>query len=161
MDSNRVDRNTTEKETTMTNRRSSEDDTQPIRVAIYARTSGPSEVDNSLNRQVAEATEFIRRLVPQHSVAETYLETGHSVWTGEADLRPEFGRMMSDARAGRFDVLVSVSVDRLSRIPVTLVKTILQLDEYGVGYVSTREGIDLRGPSGKLIMHMMEAFAEL
>ena len=138
-------------------------DAQTIRVAIYARESGDWQVEAwSLDAQVAEGTEFAGRYA-EYTVVEIYAEQqGHPASVlGEADSRPEYRRMMSDAKAGKFNLLITTSVDRLSRNVSSLLETVEKLREYGVGYKSIHEGLDLTGPMGAMMLTMLGAFAQL
>ena len=139
-------------------------DAQTIRVAIYARESSASQVDGqkvwSLYSQVSEATEFAGRL-PEHSVGKAYVEVGHPAWKGKADERPEFRRMMDDAKAGKFDMLITTSVDRLTRNKVNLLEIVRELHEYGVTYKSIHENLDFSGPMGEFMLTQLGAFAEM
>ena len=135
-------------------------DAQTVRVAIYAGISDSQAGNWSLNSQVSEATEFVGRL-PDHSVAETYVEEGHQARKGKANERPEFQRVMDDAKAGKFDVLVTTSVDRLTRNTVNLLEIVRELREYGVTYKSTHEGLDFSGPMGEFMLTQLGAFAQM
>ena len=135
--------------------------TQKVRVAIYARVSSDLQVENwSLDSQVNEATEFVGRL-PKHSVAETYVEEGHSAWKGKADSRPEYQRLMADAKSGKFDLVVTTSVDRMSRSVVNLLEMVQELRDYGVEYRSIYEDVKFIGPMGEMMLTQFAAFAEL
>ena len=67
---------------------------------------------------------------------------------------------MSDAKAGRLDVVAVWRADRLGRSLVNALVTIADLDARGVRIVSLREGFDNRTPSGRLQMQIVLAFAE-
>ena len=141
-------------------------DTQTVRVAIYARESSDLQVDGqkvepgSLDSQVSEAMAFAER-VPYYTVVEVYVDQGQLAGPEEADRRPEFRRMMDDAKAGRFDVLVTTSVDRLSLNVVNLLETVRELHEYGVTYRSIRENLDFGGPMGEFMLAQLGAFAQM
>ena len=84
----------------------------PVRVAIYARVS---DTDLQRKKSVSDQHEMGRRYIARQqgwSLVGTYDDVGIS---GENPLRPGFLRMLADAKAGRFDVLVIESIDRLGR----------------------------------------------
>lgn len=81
-----------------------------VRAAIYARRS-TEEQSASLDRQIGECEQFIER--EGWTVGETYTDS-KSGWKPDVP-RPSFDRMMRDATAGEFDVLVVWEVSRLSR----------------------------------------------
>lgn len=60
-----------------------------------------------------------------------------------ADLnRPEFKRMMQDAKDGKFDMIAVWKIDRLSRNLSHLLLTFETLQSYKVGFFSHKENID-------------------
>ncbi len=67
--------------------------------------------------------------------------------------RSEFDRMMVDAHAGKFDVLLVAAIDRLQRSMVGAVDTILKLDAVGAKLVSLREPwLDMASPVRGLLV---------
>ncbi|WP_314222972.1 recombinase family protein [Streptomyces zaehneri] len=71
-------------------------------------------------------------------------------------VRPEFERMLSDARAGRLDVIVVHYVSRFSRQrPEDAVPVVMELHRLGVTIVSANEGDFPPGDTMKLIMLIM------
>ena len=82
------------------------------RAAIYARVSDKSqdtEDKTSISEQIADTEAHCER--KGLTIVARYQEVGRG-WTKK---RPEFQRMLADARAGRFDVIVCWKSDRLSR----------------------------------------------
>src|SRR5947209_864133 len=82
-----------------------------MRGAIYARYSSENQRDESIEDQI----EVCRRYAERHGwhVVETYDDRAAS---GASTLaRRGFQRMLADAEAGRFDVLVCEAIDRLGR----------------------------------------------
>lgn len=59
--------------------------------------------------------------------------------SGRKDDRAEFKRMMHEASVKSFDTLVVYKLDRLSRSAITAIRTILTLDELGIGFVSVTQ----------------------
>ena len=131
---------------------------QMVRAAIYARESSGLQVDGqkveagSLDSQVSEAMAFAER-VPYYTVEEVYVEQGQLAWPEEADRRPEYSRMIADAQAGKFDVLITTSVDQLSPDVGNLVEIVRQLKRCGVGYRSIHEGTGFRWADGGCHAH--------
>ena len=78
-----------------------------------------------------------------------------------ADLnRPQFKKMMEDAKDGKFDIIAVWKIDRLSRSLSHLLNTFESLKSYGVSFVSYKENIDFSGPIWRLSFHMFGAMAE-
>ena len=86
--------------------------TEPNRAAIYARVSDKSqdtEDKTSISEQMGEMEAYCE------SRGLTIVARYHEVGRGWSKKRPEFQRMLADARRGRFDVIVCWKSDRLSR----------------------------------------------
>ena len=82
------------------------------RAAIYARVSDKSqdgEDKTSISEQIGEMEAYCE------SKGLTITARYHEVGRGWSKKRPEFQRMLTDARRGRFDTIVCWKSDRLSR----------------------------------------------
>jgi len=75
--------------------------------------------------------------------------------------RPEFDRMLADARAGKFDVAVVYKFDRLARSVIDAAHAIEELSEHGVGFVSATEQIDTTTAAGRMLVTILFAVAEM
>ena len=92
--------------------RSTNRETEPNRAAIYARVSDKSqdtEDKTSISEQMGEMEAYCKEK------GLTITARYHEVGRGWSKKRPEFQRMLADARKGRFDVIVCWKSDRLSR----------------------------------------------
>ena len=86
--------------------------TEMSREAIYARVSDKSQAEEdktSISEQIGEMEAYCER--KGLTITARYQEVGRG-WTKK---RPEFQRMLADARKGRFDTIVCWKSDRLSR----------------------------------------------
>ena len=86
--------------------------TEMSRAAIYARVSDKSQAEEdktSISEQIGEMEAYCER--KGLTITARYQEVGRG-WTKK---RPEFQRMLADARKGRFDTIVCWKSDRLSR----------------------------------------------
>ena len=82
------------------------------RAAIYARVSDQSQ-DTEDKTSITEQTSEMEAHCESRglTVVARYQEVGQ----GWSKKRPEFQRMLADARRGRFDTIVCWKSDRLSR----------------------------------------------
>ena len=83
-----------------------------MRAAIYARVSDKSQAEEdktSISEQIGEMEAYCEG--KGLTITARYQEVGRG-WTKK---RPEFQRMLADARKGRFDTIVCWKSDRLSR----------------------------------------------
>lgn len=125
------------------------------RVAIYYRVS--------TNLQDFDCQKFaIEEWKAKHTYLTTEVYQDHGIsgakWTED---RPGLEKLMSDARALRFDTLVVYKLDRLSRCSADAIAAILELDKLGVKFISVTQPIlcdDGRNPFRKT---MLAAFAEI
>jgi DNA invertase Pin-like site-specific DNA recombinase len=69
--------------------------------------------------------------------------------------------MMTDARRGRFDVVLTWACDRIARSTLHFLEVLDELNRLEVEFVSFRENIDTAGPLGRAIIVIVGAVAEL
>lgn len=81
-----------------------------MRTAIYARYSSDNQREASIEDQI----EVCRRMIERNGwiVAKVYRDRSIS---GASTQRPAYQEMLADAETGRFDVIVTEALDRLSR----------------------------------------------
>ncbi len=101
----------------------------PLRAALYLRVSTDrqeTECQRPEVEQLARTRDF--------EVVKVFEET-----MSAAKVRPEYAKMMKDARRGAFDVIVVWAIDRFGRSMIGNVSDVLELDRVGVQVVSVRE----------------------
>jgi site-specific DNA recombinase len=103
--------------------------------AIYARYSSDNQRDASIEDQVRQCRARVDQ--EQWQLGEVYSD--HAI-SGATTLRPSYQKMLEDARAGRFDVLVAEALDRLSRDQENIAGLFKQLCFAGVRLVTLSEG---------------------
>ena len=80
--------------------------------------------------------------------------------SGATVSRPALDEMMEQARRGKLDLVVCWKLDRLGRSLQHLLQILDELQHLGVGFVSIRDsGIDTTSASGRLMLHIVGAFA--
>lgn len=85
-----------------------------MRAAIYARVSSQAQRDrHTIENQLRTLPAYVAGR--GWSLVETFIDDGRSARTGELDKRDGFAALLRAAEARRFDVLVVVDVDRLTR----------------------------------------------
>src|SRR6185295_13308882 len=70
-------------------------------------------------------------------------------------------RLMKDARARKFDVIVVARFDRFARSVSHLLRALEEFCHLGVDFVSLSESIDTSTPVGRMIFTVLGAVAEL
>jgi len=79
--------------------------------------------------------------------------------SGKNTDRPELKKMMAFVRQG--DTVVVESISRFARNTKDLLELVEQLTAKGVGFVSKKEAIDTTTPTGKFMLTIFGAVAEL
>ena len=121
---------------------------------IYARYSSHNQRDVSIDQQVKVDQEFAERNGLQ--IIDIYADRAI---TGQTDNRPQFQKMIADAKKGAFSYIIVYSVDRFARDRYDSVVYKRQLKECGVRVLSAMENIS-DDPTGILLESMLEGLAE-
>lgn len=85
-----------------------------MRVAIYARVSSTKQRDaQTIQSQLSTLPVYAR--AQGWEVVETYADDGKTAKAGHLEARTEFARLIRDAQARRFELVLVVDLDRLTR----------------------------------------------
>lgn len=121
------------------------------RAALYLRVSSEEQTVENQRPELARLAKA-RGL----KVVATYEENVSAV-----KVRPAFARMMEDAHARRFDVLVIWAIDRFGRSMAGNLADVMALDARGVRIVSARESwLEMDGPARALLVAVFSWVAE-
>lgn len=128
------------------------------RVAGYARVSTDSDEQvTSYAAQVDYYTNYIKSK-PDWDFVDVYTDEGISgVMTKHRD---GFNRMISDALAGKIDLIVTKSVSRFARNTVDSLTTVRKLKEKGVEVYFEKENIYTLDSKGELLITIMSSLAQ-
>ncbi|MBF0467061.1 MAG: recombinase family protein [Nitrospirae bacterium] len=124
-----------------------------LKVAVYGRVS-TTDKGQDVGMQIRELKVFADNR--GWEVLE-YVDNGIS---GLKEKRPAFDKLMADARDGRFQVVLVWKMDRLARSLRHLLNTLNELQMLGIAFVSLKENIDFTSSVGKLMTHILGAFAQ-
>jgi len=128
-----------------------------INVAAYARVSDAKDAMlNSLAAQVEYYTAYIQG-TPGWSFAGVYTDKGI---TGTKSDRPEFQRLIADAKAGKIDKIVTKSVSRFARNTVDLLDTVRMLKELNIDVFFQKENIHTLSGEGEVMLTILASFAQ-
>ncbi|AZS48181.1 recombinase family protein [Microbacterium oxydans] len=123
---------------------------KPLRAAIYARQSvaEPEGIRRQVEacQQLADARDYL--------VVDTYEDDSVSGYRERGE-GTAFARMLANARAGKFDVLIVRKLDRLGRSLAALEA----LTAAKVNTVTTDGALDLASPSGRLVANVLTSVA--
>ena len=128
------------------------------KVAGYARVStGSDEQENSYEAQVDYFTEYIRSHEDWEFVK---IYTDEGITGTSTKHRDGFNQMISDALAGKIDLIVTKSVSRFARNTVDTLTTIRKLKENGVEVFFQKENIYTFDSKGELLLTIMSSLAQ-
>src|ERR1035438_2306441 len=126
--------------------------TKAMKCAIYARVSTKK---HETAMQLTDLRGYAQRMEWE---AMEYIEQASSVKD-----RPEFERLMADARLRKFDVVLVWKVDRFARSMKQFVDTVLDLDRAGVCFKAITQNIssDQKDPMGQFVLGLFGLLAQL
>jgi len=124
------------------------------KVGLYARVSTldkgqDTEIQLSDLRAYADARGW--------KVFKEYIDVGQS---GSKEQRPAFNQLMEDARKRKIDIILVWRLDRFGRSLKHLIISLDDLKALGLGFVSFKESLDFTTATGRLMLHLLAAFAE-
>lgn len=128
------------------------------RVAAYARVS--TEQDEQLSSYEAQV-EFYTRYIsgnPAWEFVSVYTDEGISGTNTKK--REGFNRMVTDALAGKIDLILTKSISRFARNTVDTLTTIRKLKEKGVEVYFEKENIYTLDSKGEIMLTIMSSLAQ-
>lgn len=123
-----------------------------LKALLYARVSTNDQHPES---QLEELRLYCR--ARKWVLVEEIVDHGFS---GGNDQRPGLKRLITLARSRKVDVVLTVKLDRLARSLRHLVTLLDEFSSLGVQFVSIHDQIDFTSASGRLMLHIIGAFAE-
>lgn len=126
-----------------------------MNTVIYARYSaGPRQTDQSIEGQLRVCTDFCKQR--GLTVIDTYCDRHIS---GRTDERPEFQRLITDAKRKKFEAVVVYKTDRFARNKYDSAVYKRELKRNGIQIFYAAEAIP-DGPEGIILESLMEGLAE-
>lgn len=133
-----------------------------IRVALYIRVSTDEQAREGYS--LTTQREFLENYAKQQGWEVVYPEPGEIYqddgFSAGSLMRPALQRLLRDARAKRFDLVLVYKLDRFSRKLKDLLTLIEDLESWGVGFKSATEPFDTTSSGGKLMLQQLGSFAE-
>lgn len=126
-----------------------------MRIAPYCRVStDKADQLNSLEMQKKFYGEFAER--NNHEIIHMYADEGIS--GTQMRKRPEFMRLMRDARLGKFDMVVTKDISRMARNVVDFLQSIRELKAIGIPVVFVNTNLSTE--DGELVLTMLAMVAQ-
>ena len=129
------------------------------KAAIYIRVSTDAQAEEgySIDAQKEQLTAYC--IAKGMKDYEYYIDGGYS---GSTINRPEIQRLISDCSNNKISCVVVFKLDRLSRSQKDTLYLIEDVfNKNNVDFVSLNESIDTTSPTGKLMIGILSAFAQL
>ena len=128
------------------------------KAAVYVRVSTDEQVQHGFSLAAQEESLKNYALIHGYSIHKIYRDEGKSA--KDIKHRPAMQELLSDAENKMFSAIFTYKLDRFSRSLKDLILTMDKLKEWGVDFISLQDRIDTASASGKLMFHIISAFAE-
>ena len=126
---------------------------------IYTRVSTEMQVDGfSLSAQKDDITRYAK--LRNIQIVGEFSDEGKS---GKSDKRPEFMKMIDAIKTNKDGVsyVIVFKLSRFARNAADTLKNLQLMQDYGVNLICIKEGIDTSNATGKLMVTVMSAVAEM
>ena len=122
-----------------------------MKVALYMRVSTDEQTTDNQEIQLVDIAQ-----ARGYTIVGTYKD----IISGKKKSRPELDRMLLDARRNKFNTVLSVKVDRISRSLRDLLHIAGTLGEYKIDLKFTDQDFDISSSQGKFMFQILGAFGE-
>lgn len=129
-----------------------------LRIAAYARVSTSS--DEQMGSVAAQKDYFEKLIIkkPGWILVDIYADEG--ITGTSMHHRDAFKRMITDAIAGKMDLIITKSLSRFARNTVDTLNTIRQLKDVNVGVYFEKEDIFTLDSKGEFMITLLSSIAE-
>ena len=131
---------------------------------LYLRVSTQRQVDvkaGSLDTQEDKLASFVNlknSAEEEWKVVKVYREEGRS---GKNTDRPQLQELVSDIKRGLINTVLVVRIDRITRSSLDFYKLFELFQEHDIDFISLNESFDTSTPTGRVIIKIIVALAEL
>ena len=133
-------------------------DFQKRSVAIYARVSTEHEAQLSALENQVDWYRPILAARPEWTLTAQYIDEG--ITGTSAEKRPQFMKMIADAKQKKFDMIITREVSRFARNTVATLQFTRMLKEYGVEVFFINDNIKTFDGDGELRLTIMATLAQ-
>ena len=124
--------------------------------AIYSRKSKITGKGESIINQIE-----LCKHEGNHLGIEKFIIYEDEGFSGKNIKRPQFQKMLIDAKEKKFHVLICYRLDRISRNISDFTNLINELDSLHISFISVNEQFDTSTPMGRAMMYIASVFAQL
>lgn len=132
---------------------------KPLRVAAYLRVSSEDQAERGT---IENQADFAAKYCDLHQldIVEWYRDDGVT-GTIPLEMREEGRRLLEEAKAGRFELLLIYRLDRLGRSARIILNAVYDLEQHGVKIRSMTEPFDTGDPNGRFLLTILAGVADL
>ena len=128
------------------------------KAVFYGLVSTEHEAQSYALSNQMQWYEELKKSYPNWVVVERYVDDG--ITGTQAKKRPEFMRMIDDAKSGKFDLIVTREVARFARNTIDCLEVTRQLKNNGVEVFFVQEGIWTMENEGEMILTIRAMVAQ-
>lgn len=129
-----------------------------MNVAIYARKSKATKKGESISNQIELCKKYFLNTTNEDVNFLIYEDEG---WSGGNINRPEFTKLMNDAKLKRFTSLICYRLDRIARNVADFSSTYKILEENNIAFISITEQFDTSTIMGRAMINISATFAQI
>jgi len=126
--------------------------------AVYVRVSTQDQAKHGISLRAQEEALKNYAKAQDYEIFKVYKDEGKS--GKDIVHRPAMQEMLRDSELRKFQAIFIYKLDRFSRSLMDLITTIEQLKDWGIDFVSLQDKIETTSATGKLMFHIISAFAE-
>jgi len=133
----------------------SEQEEKAKTAAIYCRVSTAEQGQSglSLKDQEIRCTSLCK--AKGWDIVENYIEIASA---GSLN-RPEFHRLLHDGKNNKFDIVVALRLDRISRVPKDFYNIVEDLDDQNINITTVDNDVDTTTAQGRMLLGVLLQFA--
>ena len=129
-----------------------------MNVAIYARKSKATKKGESISNQIELCKKYFLNTTNEDVNFLIYEDEG---WSGGNINRPQFTKMINDAKLNRFSTLICYRLDRIARNVADFSSTYKILEENNIAFISITEQFDTSTIMGRAMINISATFAQI
>lgn len=131
-----------------------------MKAAIYSRKSKFTGKGDSIGNQVQACKDYATNHLSEYNIDEFFIYEDEGFSGGNTN-RPEFQRLIEDAKNKKFDFLICYRLDRISRTVSDFSSTLEMLKRNNIKFISVSERFDTSNPMGEAMIYIASVFAQL
>lgn len=131
-----------------------------MKAAIYSRKSKFTAKGESIENQVQMCKNYVQNQLKDKNITEFLIYEDEGFSGGNTN-RPEFQKLIKDAKLKKFDFVICYKLDRISRNVSDFSNTLELLQKYDINFISISEQFDTTSPMGRAMIYIASVFAQL